>query len=150
MVRIVRREPFRDYVTLREAMDQFMGDNYRRPRWGWREEQESDQGYRLPLDAYMTAEEVVIVAAVPGLNPDEVEITTEGDTVTIKGELKQPMENVDYILQERPYGKFSRTLTFNIPVQTDKTEASFENGLLKLVVPKAESIKPKTIKVQAK
>jgi HSP20 family protein len=79
-----------------------------------------------------------------------VEITLEGDTLTIKGEIKPPLENVDYIFQERAYGPFSRTLTLNVPVDAEKAEATFENGILTLTIPKAESVKPKTIKVKSK
>ena len=148
MMRIVRREPFRDFVTLREAMDHLAEGNLRWATPPWVEREDNERRLRLPLDVYMTPEEVVILAPVPGLKAEDVEITLEGDTLTIKGEVKLPMENVDYILQERPHGQFSRTLTFNIPIQADKAEATFENGLLTLVVPKAEAIKPKTIKVK--
>jgi HSP20 family protein len=145
----MRWEPFRDLITLRDAMDRLFEDSFFRTSLTWREV-EGERVMRLPLDVYMTPEEVVIQATVPGLKPDDVQITLEGDTLTIKGEVKPPIENVDYILQERPYGQFSRTLTFNIPIQADKAEASFENGVLTLVVPKAEAIKPKTIKVKAR
>ena len=72
------------------------------------------------------------------------------DTLTIRGEFKPPMENVDYLMNERPYGTFVRNLTINIPIQADKAEAKFENGLLTLVLPKAEEVRPKVIKVKAK
>jgi HSP20 family protein len=149
MATLMRWEPFRDLITLRDAMDRLFEDSFFRTSLTWREV-EGERVMRLPLDVYMTPEEVVIQATVPGLKPDDVQITLEGDTLTIKGEVKPPIENVDYILQERPYGQFSRTLTFNIPIQADKAEASFENGVLTLVVPKAEAIKPKTIKVKAR
>ncbi len=105
---------------------------------------------RLPLDAYSTDNELVIVADVPGANPEDVEITIEGDTLTIKGEIKPPLENVDYLFRERVYGPFNRSLVLNIPVQADKAEASFDNGVLTLTIPKAETAKPKTIKVKSK
>jgi HSP20 family protein len=149
MATLMRWEPFRDLITLRDAMDRLFEDSFFRTSLTWREV-EGERVMRLPLDVYMTPEEVVIQATVPGLKPDDVQITLEGDTLTIKGEVKPPIENVDYILQERPYGQFSRTLTFNIPIQADKAEATFENGVLTLVVPKAEAIKPKTIKVKAR
>lgn len=149
MATLMRWEPFRDLITLRDAMDRLFEDSFFRTSLTWREV-EGERVMRLPLDVYMTPEEVVIQATVPGLKPEDVQITLEGDTLTIKGEVKPPIENVDYILQERPYGQFSRTLTFNIPIQADKAEATFENGVLTLVVPKAEAIKPKTIKVKTR
>ncbi|MEJ5198414.1 MAG: Hsp20/alpha crystallin family protein [Anaerolineae bacterium] len=140
-----RWDPFREVVTLREAMDRLFEDSFIPTRRRAREE-----AFRLPLDAYVTPEEIVILANMPGVKPEEVEITIEGDTLTIKGERPAPLENVDYVLQERAYGKFQRTLTINIPVDANKAEAKFENGLLTLTIPKAEAAKPKTIQVVSK
>ena len=92
----------------------------------------------------------MILASLPGVNPDDVEITIEGDALSIKGEIPETPTNVDYILRERGFGPFTRTLTFNIPVEADRSEASFRDGLLTLTVPKAEEIKPRTIKVNTK
>ena len=143
---IDRWEPFKDMVTLREAMDRLFEDSFVRPMLRRREAQTQ----RLPVDAYVAENELVVIATVPGLNPDDVEVTMEGDTLTIKGEVKPPLENVNYLLQERAFGPFSRSLTINIPMQADKAEASFTNGVLTLTIPKAEEIKPKTIRVKAK
>jgi HSP20 family protein len=144
---ITRWDPFREAVTLREAMDRLFEDSYVPAR---RQAEQREQVWRLPLDAYITSEEIVVVANMPGVKPEHVEITIEGDTLTIKGERPAPIENVDYVLQERTYGKFQRTLNINIPVDANKAEAKFEDGLLTLVVPKAEAVKPKTIQVVSK
>jgi HSP20 family protein len=144
---ITRWDPFREAVTLREAMDRLFEDSYVPAR---RQAEQREQAWRLPLDAYITAEEIVIVANMPGVKPENVEITIEGDTLTIKGERPAPFENVDYVLQERTYGKFQRTLNINVPVDANKAEAKFEDGLLTLIVPKAEAVKPKTIQVVSK
>jgi len=74
----------------------------------------------------------------------------EGDTLTIKGEITAPMDNVEYLVQERACGKFHRNLRLNIPVQADKAEATFEKGVLTLVIPKQEELKPRQIKVRTK
>jgi HSP20 family protein len=148
---ITRWDPFRETVTLREAMDRLFEDSYvpGRRQTG-RQAEEREQVWRLPLDAYITAAEIVILANLPGVKPENVEITIEGDTLTIKGERPAPVENVDYVLQERTYGKFQRTLSINIPVDANAAEAKFEDGMLTLVVPKAEAVKPKTIQVVSK
>jgi HSP20 family protein len=145
---ISRWEPFKDLMTLREAMDRLFEDSFVRPGPRWVTAGESR--CQLPIDAYVTDEELVITASVPGVDPKDVEITIEGDTLTIRGELKAPLENVEYILRERDFGKFARTLQLNIPVQADKAEASFDKGVLTLILPKQEEIKPKTIQVKAK
>lgn len=138
--------PMRDLVSLREVMDRLVEESFVRPSWINRRERMD----RLPVDVYSTAEELVIIASVPGAEPEDVDISIERDNLHIKVEYKPPLENVDYVFQERLYGTFERTLTLNIPVQTDKAEAVFEKGMLTLTVPKAEEIKPKIIKVKAR
>ena len=148
---LVRWNPWRESVTLREAMDQLFEESFVRPRPRRRQDEGlQEQLYRLPLDVYTTPEEIVVVASLPGLTPDEVDIAIEGDTLTIRGELRSPLENVEYLFQERGYGAVSRTLTLNVPVEADKAEALFENGVLTLTLPKAEETKPKVIKVKSK
>ena len=143
---VIRWDPRRDLISLREVMDRLVEESFVRP--GWVAERERTN--RLPVDAYSTSEEVVIVASVPGADPEEVDISIEGDNLHIKVEYKAPLENVDYILQERPSGTFEQTLTLNVPVQADKAEALFEQGVLTLSIPKAEEIRPRVIKVKAK
>ena len=148
-MRVVRWNPNRDLVSLREAMDSLFEDTWVRPtRTAWAKRESF--AWRLPVDVYSTDEEIVIQAAVPGVDPEEVEITIEGDTLTIRGELPGQLENVNYLFQERVAGKFIRALSLNIPVDADKSEATFKNGLLTLVIPKAEAVKPRQIKVTAK
>ena len=106
--------------------------------------------FRLPIDAYVTPEDIVVVANMPGIKPEDVEILLEGDTLTIRAERPAPLENVNYVIQERTYGSFQRTLNINVPVDAEKAEAKFENGLLTLTIPKAEAARPKQIKVMSK
>lgn len=145
---IIRGNPWREMRTLREAMDELLEESFVRP--SQRQMERSERRLRLPLDVYTTPEEIVILASLPGLTGDEVEITLDGDRLTIRGELRPPLENVDYLFQERAYGPFSRTLTLNVPVDTDEAEATFENGVLRLTLPKAEETRPKTIEVKRK
>lgn len=145
---VTRWRPWREWMALREVADRLMEDSLLR-RSQWRDGSQ-ERPYRLPLDVYTTPEEVVVVASLPGLTPDEVNIAIEGDTLTIQGELRPPLENVGYVLQERPYGAVARSLTLNVPVDASKAEATFENGVLTLTLPKVEEAKPKTIKVKSK
>jgi HSP20 family protein len=135
-------------TTLREAMDELLEESFVRP--SQQRVRRQERRLRLPLDVYATPEEIVIVASLPGLTADEVNITIDGDRLTIQGELRPPLENVDYLFQERTYGPFSRALTMNVPVNTDQAEAVFENGVLTLTLPKAEESKPRTIEVKRK
>jgi HSP20 family protein len=127
---VIRWNPLREALSLREAMDRLFEDSVVRPARGWWGQGTMDQPFRLPLDVYTTPEEIVITTSLPGLTSDEVQISIEGDTLSIRGELRQPLENVEYLFQERPYGAFARTLTLNVPVQANKAEAVFENGVL--------------------
>lgn len=147
MAEMTRWDPFREAVTLREAMDRLFEDSFTPAR---RRNQATEQIWRLPLDAYVTADEIIVLANVPGVKPEEVEITIEGDTLTIRGERPAPLENVNYVMQERTFGKFQRTLNINIPVDANRAEARYDNGLLTLVIPKAEAAKPKVIQVGTK
>ena len=145
---IIRGNPWRDVRSLREAMDELLEESFVRPREGQVERPE--RRWRLPLDVYTTPEEIVIVASIPGLTPDEVGVTIDDDRLTIRGELRPPLENVDYLFQERTYGPFARTLTLNVPVESEQAEAVYENGVLTLTLPKAEESKPRSIEVKRK
>jgi HSP20 family protein len=134
-------------MSLRDAMDRLFEDSFVRP-WSIR----SDGVVGLPLDMYQTADDVVVKATLPGVKPEEVDISISGDTLTIKGEHKEEQEvkEQDYFHKERRYGAFSRSVALPVQVKSDKAEAIFENGILTLTLPKAEEVKPKQIKVKAK
>lgn len=145
---MIRWEPFREMMSLRNAMDRLFEDSFVRP---WRFWPDLERG-ELSLDMYQTANDVVVKAALPGVKPEEVDISITGDTLTIKGEHKEEQEvkQADYFHREHCYGSFSRSLTIPVKVKSDKAEAIFENGILTLTLPKAEEVKPKQIKVKPK
>jgi HSP20 family protein len=111
---------------------------------------QTERAARLPLDAHMTDEAFVIQAYLPGVNPDTVEITFEGEELMIRGTFAPHAENANFVRRELYHGPFERKLTFNVPVDVEGIQAEFENGVLTLTVPKAEAVKPKQIKVMAK
>ena len=145
---INRWDPAREFMTLREAMNRLFEESFVGSQAQGRDAQYTE--LRLPIEAYSTDHEIVVRAAVPGLKPEEVEITIEGDTLTLRGEFPRPMDNVNYLFYERPYGRFARTLQLNVPIEAEKAEATFENGLLTLTLPKAEAVRPKQIPIKAK
>ena len=138
--------PVREMFTLSEAMDRAFEQAL-----GLRGGNGNGSTYfaTLPLDAYTTDDEIVVTAAVPGVDPDDVSITIEGESLTIEGEVPARLSNVTYQFTERFHGKFRRTLHLNVPIEEDNVEATFENGILTLVLPKAEEVKPKRIAVKA-
>jgi len=99
-----------------------------------------------------TSDDVIVKASLPGIQPDDIDISLTGDRLSIRGEFKaeQKTEEANFVRQERRYGKFERTLTLPTQVVGDKARAEFENGVLTLTLPKAEGVKPKTIKVKAR
>ncbi len=144
---IVRWEPFRDVLTLRDAMDRLFEESFVRPRAGWL----GAPGLgRLDLDIYETKDDLVVKAAVPGVRPEDVDITVTGDTLTIKGETKEETETKkgNYYRKERRYGQFARSVSLPVAVKSDKAEARFKDGVLTLTLPKAEEAKPRVIKIK--
>ena len=130
-------------------MDRLFEESVVRPRAGWMAPLGAES---LAVDMYETDEKVVVRTAVPGVKPEDIDVSITGDVLTIKGETKaeEKVEKANYIRQERRYGAFSRSLTLPSTVVADKATAEFENGVLILTLPKAEEVKPKTIKIKAK
>ncbi len=105
--------------------------------------------YRLAVDAYETNDAIVITASVPGLDANDIHINLEEDVLTIEGEFKNDVEDVNYLVRERASaGRFHRSLRLNVPVEIENIEAVFDNGILTLNVPKAAEAKPLTIPVK--
>jgi HSP20 family protein len=149
MAELMRWDPFREVVSLREAMDRLLDVAFTRPLSLSLGE---SLAWMPQIDMYQTEDEVVVKATVPGVKPEDLHITVTGDVLTIRGEVKQEEEIKDaaYHIRERRYGTFSRSLPLPVPVLTDKAKAEFENGVLTLTLPKAEEVRPKTIEVKAK
>jgi len=147
---LVRWEPFNDLISLRDAMDRLFEESFIQPSKTWLAPWRGSG--QLPLDVYETDEEIVVKASVPGIKPEDIDITITGDTLTIKGESEseEEVERERYICRERRYGAFTRSVTLPGGINTDEAEASFEDGVLTLHIPKAEEVKPKTIAVKKK
>jgi len=146
---IERWQPFSELMSLRQAMDKLFEDSFVRPSRALAALGE----VTVPaLDVYQTPNEVVMKATLPGLKPEDVSIDITGETLTIKGETKaeQKIKKEDYLYQERRYGAFSRSVVLPSGLKPDKAEATMEDGVLTLTIPKAEEVKPKAIKVKAK
>jgi len=143
----IRRDPFREILSLRSAMDRLFDDTF----FGganWELQPFSDD---LALDVSETEDEFLVKASVPGMNPDDLEISFSGRTLTIKGETKseEEKEGQRYHLRERRYGSFARSITLPAPINADSIEARYDAGVLTLHLPKTEEVKPKRIAIQA-
>jgi HSP20 family protein len=139
--------PYRP-VRLFDVMDRVFDDPFFRNGFV----SNTVDAFAIPLDVKATADEFVISAAIPGLKPEEVKVEVLENVVTLSGEVasEKSEEGDRWLLQERAYGKFSRSLKLPVDVDGAKAEAHVENGVLTLRLPKAEAAKPKAITVKAK
>jgi HSP20 family protein len=105
----------------------------------------------VPVDLWETKDAYHPRADLPGVTPDELEINATSDSISISGEVRGQTDVADdgWLRQERRVGKFQRAFTVPVAIDPSKVEATFENGVLSLVMPKAENTKPRTIKVNA-
>src|SRR4051794_6029498 len=142
---IVRRpSPFGELVSLRQAMDRLFEDSFVRPaRW-----MPGETG-PLPLDVKVTGDELVVQAQVPGVKPEDLNVTVENGTLTITGEThsEERSEDNQFLLQEIRRGSVSRTISLPDGLEPDKAKANFEHGVLTLRIPRAEQVKPRTIRI---
>jgi len=146
MTNIVRWDPFREMLSMRQLMDRLFDESFNR-------QLESVQDWNAPaVDLYQTANDVIVKASLPGMKAEDIQISITGDVLTLSGEMKEEKEvdEVAYHLRERRFGRFSRTIQLPSAVITDKASAVFENGVLTLTLPKAEETRAKTIAVKVK
>ena len=146
MSSLIRWEPAREMMTLREAMDRLFDEAFTRPF-------SLGPAWQAPaIDMYQTDDEIIVRAALPGMKADDVQIAITGDMLTIKGEFKENEEVKEkaYHLREQRYGAFERRVMLPTAVVADKTNAEFEDGILTITLPKADEVRPKKITVKAK
>ena len=142
---IERWDPFREAISLRDAMNSLLQESFVRPGAAL-----PDGGpATLPLDVAEGEDEFVVKASLPGVKPEDVQITVHGDTLTIRGESKTEGEKKGehWHIRERRFGAFQRSVSLSTPVNSDKAQAHYEHGVLTLTLPKAESAKPRQIKI---
>jgi HSP20 family protein len=149
MANLARWDPLRDTLSLRDAMDQLFEESFVRPR-SW--PATGAGGGALALDVRETDDDLTVRASVPGVDPDDIDISISDGTLTIKGETQKEKEEKEgsYHLRERRYGAFRRTIGLPTMVNANKAEAEYKDGVLTLTLPKAEEVKPKSINIKTK
>jgi HSP20 family protein len=147
---MMRWNPFREMAEMQRAMDRLF-DEVSAPNWS-RTGAWSGLGdfSSLSMDIHETDSGYTVKVPLPGVNPAEINIRMQNGVLTISGELPQPtMEaNTKVVMQERVYGKFSRSVSLPQSVNEDQVEASYENGILSLTLPKLPEAQPKQIPVK--
>lgn len=147
MAKLVRWDPLRDMVSLREVMDRLFAESFVSPR-SWLAPTEGVA--TLALDVFEDENDVTVQASIPGVKPEGVELSITGDVLTIKGETREQKEQQQgsYHVRERRYGTFQRSITLPTQIDAGKANAEFKDGILTLTLPKLEEVKPKTIKIK--
>jgi len=145
-MRMNRFDPFRDLTLLQDRINQLFDDSLVR-----QERQSATNEAWVPMvDISEDENEIVLWVDLPGINQEEVDITINGDQLTIKGEKKINLGNQrKFLRRERIMGPFSRTFQLNLPVETEKITASYHNGVLEVHLPKPVETKPKKVSIQA-
>jgi len=145
---LIRWDPFREVSSLQERMNRLFSDL--RSSTPYREE-ETTQGLLVPpVDIYETEDSLVFKAELPGVTKEDILVEVKDNTMTLKGEKKfvKEVKEEGYHRVERAYGAFQRAFTLPGMVEQDKVKAKFKDGILEIVLPKAEKAKPKQIKVE--
>lgn len=141
-----RPSPFGELMTLRRAMDRIFDEDFFRPAVaGGR----ADDHQLLPLDVTTSKDALVVQASLPGVKPEDVGITLENGTLTITGQTAEERqdEGTSHIVREIRRGSFARSVALPNGLDPDKAEATFEHGVLKLRIPRAEQAKPRQIRI---
>lgn len=146
---VTRWEPFSSALTLRDAMDRLFEDSFIFPRALNRDV--VNRFNTLPMDVYETPEEVVVKMIAPGVKTEEINLQFHDGRVLIDLEVPElKLENVTWHYRELGSGQYHREISLPFPVNTDKVEATLQDGYLTLHLPKADAIKPKKIQIKAK
>ena len=145
MTLVRRASPLGELVSLRQAMDRLFEDSFVRPStFG-----DSGSQYGFPLDVTNSKDALVVEASLPGIKPEDVEITVENGTLSIRGESNSDVTTGEgeTLVREIRRGSVSRVLSLPNGLEADKATATFDNGILTLRIPKAETVKPRQIRI---
>ena len=139
-------DPFREMMSLRSMMERMFDGNGFGRHSDWTEQ----VNWGLALDVAESGDAFVVKASLPGMNPDDLEVTFNNNILTIQGEVKEEHESDEkrYHLRERRYGSFSRSISLPSTINADAIDASYQDGVLTLTLPKVEEAKPRRITVQ--
>lgn len=141
----VRWEPLTDFLTLSDRMNQMFCD----PSLRILTPAETVSGWLPPVDIHEEADRIVLRAEIPGVRSDDIDVSVEDNTITLRGEKKQEkvVERENASRLERFYGTFSRSFVLPSKINPEMIKATCKDGVLEVVVPKAEEVKPKKIKI---
>jgi HSP20 family protein len=148
---LTRWDPFNEALSLRDALGRLFEESFVRPPALASGTSSTTPMLTLPLNVYDNGNELVVNADLPGFRPEDVNISVDGDRLTIQAKSNESHEDKgkNYIMRETRYGSYARTIVLPTQVKADNAQASFENGVLHLTLPKSEQSRPLQIKVTA-
>lgn len=113
----------------------------------------ANRNWLPPVDVCETADDYRLLVEVPGMNPDDIEVVAQNDLLTVRGEkrfdLQEGVEQENYTMRERRYGRFERSFRLPDGIDTEKLSAHYENGILTLTLPKAETARARRIEISS-
>jgi HSP20 family protein len=138
---LVRWDPFREFIAMNERLGTFLDRSWDSPP--------STTAWNPSVDIFENDNEVIFKAELPGMNAKDIEVRLENNVLILKGERRFEKETKEenYHRIEREYGNFSRSFALPTAVNGDKVTAEYKDGILKVMLPKKEEIKPKPIKI---
>jgi HSP20 family protein len=144
---IVKFDPFSNLLAAQREFDRLFKETFTPFFFG--EGELSTRTWAPPVDIYETDNDIVVKAELPGVDPKDVEVKVEDNTLYLKGERKfeKEVKNENYHRVERSYGSFARSFSLPNSINTDKVKAEYKDGLLTLTLPKREEAKPRTVKI---
>lgn len=146
MANIRRWSPFRDMMAMQTAMDRVF--NEMQGRW---DDSESGWGFNLALDIDENNDAYLVTTDLPGVNPDDIDVRFENGVLTINAEVNERTEEegAKSLVRERRWGRFNRSIRLPQNINVNEVDATYENGVLTLSLPKSEEAKPRQIEVKS-
>ncbi len=140
---IVRWDPFSDLVQFRDEIGRWFEGSAEKDK------ERRSANWAPSIDIKETDKEIIVKADLPGMDIKDIDVSIDSDSLIIKGERRFDKEEKekDYVRVERSYGSFYRSFTIGVPVKEDEIKASYKNGVLDVIVPKAEVKKAKKVEI---
>lgn len=144
---VAQFDPVKELLALKDRMNKIIENAMSRTQYGGSADMVA---WSPAVDIYETSDRFVVVAELPGLSPEEIEIKVSGNTLTLRGErsLEKEIQQENYHRIERAYGSFSRSFPLPAGVQASETKAKYSLGVLHVVMTKTRNAAPEQVKIQ--
>nr|HET6902236.1 Hsp20/alpha crystallin family protein [Ktedonobacteraceae bacterium] len=146
MTTVMRYDPFREVLSLRNAMDQLFEQSFVHQNWA--SNVLASQG--VAMDVFETEQGYQVKVLLPGVKPEDLDLSSQQNTLTIKGQFQPSVKSdkqVNWLVKEIGEGSFERSITFPRPIDVDGIMTSYEHGVLTISVPISEASRPKKISI---